>query len=730
MRWKSMRAGIARGVSWGALCALAAADAAGQDARAEVPFIPKEVDPRRQATIWEGLPAKPRFTPKKPRRVLVFETPAHLMDGDPHKGYCVPFGTYAFLALGVKSGAYEPVFGNDVRLFLPENIRQFDAIFLNNTACPWIRPSDEQLQTLRSYGDADAVEQLLRNSLMDYIEKGGGIVGLHFAIAGNAHWPEFRWMWGGHFAGHPWNEEIGVKLDEPDHPLAAAFEGKNFRVADEIYQFGEPYTREYLRVLCSIDVETTNMGVPWISRTDNDFALAWVRKIGEGRLFYCALGHRLEIYANTQVMQFYLDGLQWVMGEFDVPTMPTAWGMAEDQFDAAAIAERVKRAAPLEKAAILRAAANYAGRQALPLFLASLKDEDAQVRMAAVLGLGRVGDASTLPVLAGMAASVDQEVRGAARTMLTRLEGADIEPAMVSYAKDEEETPEARSEMIRALGARRAVSAAPDLIQTASDREEDVRMASLKALAEVADDSAVPALLGLLEKAGGDAERRESANALAAACRTAREVEACVGPVVGLAEKAAAPVRCALIEALGRIESAKALAAVRRALKSQEAAVREASVRSLAGWPNAEPIEDLRALAKEGETEILRATALGGHVRMIGLATDRPADETCRMYEAAMEIAERDQERKAIYAAIGTLADAEALRLIELYLEDMETTGEDSLRADAETAYVDVAIALAASAPTEAREALDRICDSFKNEELVKRAVTAIQSMR
>jgi len=45
-------------------------------------------------------------------------------------------------------------------------------------------------------------------------------------------------VFGATFTGHPWTEEVGVTVEEPDHPLVAAFGGKDFRIFDEIYQYG------------------------------------------------------------------------------------------------------------------------------------------------------------------------------------------------------------------------------------------------------------------------------------------------------------------------------------------------------------------------------------------------------------------------------------------------------------------------------------------------------------
>jgi type 1 glutamine amidotransferase len=284
-----------------------------------------EIPAAQARQIYAAAPAQARVAPRQARRVLVWNTPAHLMDKDPHKGYCIPYGTSAFQALGKKTGAYQPVVSDELALFLPENLAQFDAIVLNNASGPWITPTDADLakEAFKKHGtDKAALEQRLRQALLDYVARGGGLVGIHYAIGANSHWPEFRALLGGTFIGHPWNEEVKVNVEEPGHPLAAAFGGKDFRLADEIYEFGEPFARERVRVLLSLDTERSNMGVKWIHRKDNDFALAWVKTYGKGRVFNTSFGHRTELFWHPQLLQFYLDAIQFAAGDLPAPTEP------------------------------------------------------------------------------------------------------------------------------------------------------------------------------------------------------------------------------------------------------------------------------------------------------------------------------------------------------------------------------------------------------------------------
>ena len=290
--------------------------------------VEAQVHPQQAEQIRKAAQAvKARVTPQKVPAVLIWNTPPHLMEKDPHKGYCIPYGEAGLTAIGQASGAFQPVVSDDIVVFTPENIKQFDAIVLNNASGPWITPTPTDMAkgALKKYGsDAHAVEMVLRQSLLDFVEEGGGVVSLHYAIAANRHWPEFKELFGATFTGHPWNEEIGVTVEEPEHPLVAAFDGKDFRITDEIYEYGAPYDRRRLRVLMSIDPARTNMGARWIHRKDNDFALTWVKAYGKGRVFNTSFGHVARLYSDPQMLQFYLDAIQFATGDLEAPTAPRA----------------------------------------------------------------------------------------------------------------------------------------------------------------------------------------------------------------------------------------------------------------------------------------------------------------------------------------------------------------------------------------------------------------------
>jgi len=303
------------------VAALAMVAALAPLAAADIQEIPRH----RARQIQEAAPQKPQATPKQPRRVLIWITPPHLMPKDPHKGYNIPYAACAMKTLGAKTGAFESVTSDDLSVFAPKSLKRFDAIVLCNASQKWITPSDDSLAKLKALGDTpEAVEAALKKGFLEWIRSGRGVMAFHYAIGANRHWPAFHEMLGARCGGHPWNEEVGITVEEPGHPLAAAFEGKKtFRLAEEIFQFLDPYSRKKVRVLLSLDTLATNMQVKWLKRKDdNDYALAWVKPYGNGRVFYTAIGHRTEIFWNPMLLRFYLAGIQFACGDLEAPAEP------------------------------------------------------------------------------------------------------------------------------------------------------------------------------------------------------------------------------------------------------------------------------------------------------------------------------------------------------------------------------------------------------------------------
>ena len=75
----------------------------------------------------------------------------------------------------------------------------------------------------------------------------------------------------------------------------------------------EPYDRDHLSVLLSLDTSSVDLHRPEVRRTDGDFALSWCRSFGAGRVFYTALGHRPEVWRDGRFRKHLLGGCTWAM---------------------------------------------------------------------------------------------------------------------------------------------------------------------------------------------------------------------------------------------------------------------------------------------------------------------------------------------------------------------------------------------------------------------------------
>jgi type 1 glutamine amidotransferase len=255
--------------------------------------------------IRAAAPDRAVAKPAQPRRLLVYTA----CKGFIHSS--IPYCTAALQAIGEKTGAFTVVASDDPAVFKPESLAGFDAVCFNNT-------------TSELFDDP-----ALKQSLLDFVRGGKGIIGVHAATDCFYEWPEFGELMGGYFDGHPWNETVTLKVDEPAHPVVAMFGGQPFEVADEIYQMRAPYSRDKLRVLLSLDTARTDMTRNGIKRTDGDFAVSWVRNYGQGRLFYCSLGHRHEIFWTPALLQHYLAGIQFALGDLPADALPSGAHQAE-----------------------------------------------------------------------------------------------------------------------------------------------------------------------------------------------------------------------------------------------------------------------------------------------------------------------------------------------------------------------------------------------------------------
>jgi len=216
--------------------------------------------------------------------------------------------------MGEKTGAFSVTISEDVNMFSAENLAQFDAVCFNNTVSLPLSP--------------DKTPELCK-SLMDFVKGGKGLVAIHAGTdtfyAQPYVWPEGSEMLGGKFTGHPWtaNGTWAIKIDEPNNPLMAPFKGKGFKISDEIYRTEPPlYSRSKQLVLMSLDMSDEATKNKAQKPSDSDTGISWIKTWGDGRVFYCSLGHNHDVTWTAPVLEHYLRGIQFALGDFKVDTEP------------------------------------------------------------------------------------------------------------------------------------------------------------------------------------------------------------------------------------------------------------------------------------------------------------------------------------------------------------------------------------------------------------------------
>jgi len=257
----------------------------------------------RQA-IEAAAPRQALAKPLKPRKLLV-------TDLQMYSGHStIPHGNWLLELIGKQTGAFEPVFSNDLELLKYPRIKEFDAVYLNNV-CGMVHN-----------------DPAVREGLLRFVREGGGLGGHHAVTFANNNWPEFAEMMGG-WAGAHHTETQMLKVDDVGSPLTKSFGTESFSHKDEFYIFPpySPYSRAKQRVLLTIDVErsdraTANRLCSQCTRPDQDYAVAWIKEYGKGRTYFTPLGHTVEFYTQRQWTEHLLAAIQYILGDLPADATP------------------------------------------------------------------------------------------------------------------------------------------------------------------------------------------------------------------------------------------------------------------------------------------------------------------------------------------------------------------------------------------------------------------------
>lgn len=152
-------------------------------------------------------------------------------------------------------------------------------------------------------------------------DDGKGFVGIHSATITFTNWPEYGELIGGYFDEHPWNTfDAPVIVEDPSFPGMGHWP-PGFTIRDEIYQF-KNYSRATTRVLMRLDASKLDLANPRVHRTDGDFAVAWARMYGRGRVFYTTLGHVEANWDTPEMQAMIVEAIKWALKLVDADVTP------------------------------------------------------------------------------------------------------------------------------------------------------------------------------------------------------------------------------------------------------------------------------------------------------------------------------------------------------------------------------------------------------------------------
>jgi uncharacterized protein len=287
-------------------------------------------NPADISALMAALPDRPYATPKSLRRVLVIAKAVTFVHSS------IPLTAKMVEYLGDRTGAWMTTITYDVTGVTTENLKQYDAIVLASTAGDFLDDPNDK-----------AVTEARRKAFIDFVRGGKGVVGIHAAtdcyhtsgrpaapggpptqVTGT--WTEFNEMIGGMFKYHWFYPTlITAKIDDPNSPLNVMYPKRGYDIVDETYTFAQDsFSRKRSHVLTSVNyqrmsAEDKAKEPAATRRTDGDYALSYIHRYGNGRVFYEAHGHDEKIYHQRPFVAHVLAGIQYALGDLAADDSPS-----------------------------------------------------------------------------------------------------------------------------------------------------------------------------------------------------------------------------------------------------------------------------------------------------------------------------------------------------------------------------------------------------------------------
>lgn len=268
--------------------------------------------------IESMIPEPTGFAQKKKKELLIFS----LHTGFKH--WTIPHTEAVMKLIAEKSGNFNVTVTKDISFFEKNRLKTFDVVLLNNNCS--VSPRRDMfwdvLNEDPSLSEARKLEkaQQLERNLINFVRKGNGLVLMHGGIVMQNNSLEFSEMAGGSFDYHPQQQELHLRLVDPDHPLVADFDPEGFSHIDEPYFFKNAYFRYNFKPLLYVELDKIQMKRKRPSDTIK--YVSWIKRYGKGRVFYSSPSHNAQSMENPQLLAFFNKGLNYAAGLINCDDAP------------------------------------------------------------------------------------------------------------------------------------------------------------------------------------------------------------------------------------------------------------------------------------------------------------------------------------------------------------------------------------------------------------------------
>ena len=329
---------------------------------------------------------------------------------------------------------------------------------------------------------------------------------------------------------------------------------------------------------------------------------------------------------------------------------------------------------------LIRAIGRRGQTAAVPILINAANDPDTAVQVAAMEFLGRLGDKRALGVLFERLGDDKKELRETAAGALRIIPARGIDTAIL--AKMTSTKGQLCADLIRILVERKYKPVVRASLKIARGGDIVVGRQAVRAVRILAGAGELPALIELLETPSCAKLRGDVINAIAQIAQRSSRGPDGVGVVLSaLKASGSVKTRSALLTVLGKLGDRRGYREVIGACRDGSETVKDTALHALVAWPDAIAAPDMIKLVENADSEKWRILALQGYIRAIALDAKRPKSRTLDMYEKALKLARRADEKKLILAALVGVPDKRSLAMAEALASDPGLAKEANLAA-------------------------------------------------